>query len=94
MVVAVEAFGRKPPEFEEATWKILCVTRTSTVWGTAEKWPWSSRKAATSRMAASPIRTVGFKPGSPRARPTNPCNHTMLHQDFRTGCKRGATILC
>ena len=32
------------------------------------------QKAATSRMAASPTLTLGFRPGSPRERPTKPCN--------------------
>jgi len=49
------------------------LTFTMTVAGTRAKCSWSSRYAATSRSAASPTRTVGFKPGSPSARPTKPC---------------------
>lgn len=53
-------------------WKIGWVNLTRTVCGTWAKCSWSRRYAATSRMAASPTLTVGFKPGSPRARPTKP----------------------
>ena len=52
------------------------LTLTMTVCGTLAKCSWSNRKAATSRMAASPTLTLGFSPGSPKDRPTKPCNET------------------
>mmetsp|Transcript_14846 Transcript_14846/g.42234 ORF Transcript_14846/g.42234 Transcript_14846/m.42234 type:complete len:246 (+) Transcript_14846:1691-2428(+) len=42
------------------------------VTGTRAKPSRSRRNAATSRSPASPTRTVGFRPGSPKALPTNP----------------------
>mmetsp|Transcript_57726 Transcript_57726/g.182871 ORF Transcript_57726/g.182871 Transcript_57726/m.182871 type:complete len:246 (-) Transcript_57726:361-1098(-) len=55
-----------------AQWKIGCCALTRAVRGTPAKRPWSRRKAATSRAAASPTRTDCFMPGSPIARPTKP----------------------
>ena len=40
---------------------------------TLAKLSWSSKKAATSRSAASPTRTVGLRPGCPSSLPTKPC---------------------
>ncbi len=71
---AAAATGRRPdPQRPRPLGEPAALTFTMTVAGTRAKCSWSSRYAATSRSAASPTRTVGFKPGSPSARPTNPC---------------------
>ena len=62
----------RPARPVDSTWKTGCCTCARAVSGTREKPPWSSSEAATSRSPASPTRTVGLRPGSPSARPTNP----------------------